>query len=139
LNDYLTEYDALTTSIVSANILSNPLAFVGPSICCQVPGFELSDLLNAGYLDQSRAANIAKVTVQHYPTNNCQINGNIINPQDIFSEFLNHTGATSLVDLYTTDSQIVQQAGKELVMLEMNTASCGGFAGLSDSFGAAMW
>jgi hypothetical protein len=24
-------------------------------------------------------------------------------------------------------------------MLEMNTASCGGFAGLSDSFGAAMW
>lgn len=34
---------------------------------------------------------------------------------------------------------MVQNAGKELVMLETNTASCGGFAGLSDSFGAALW
>jgi hypothetical protein len=138
LNDYLNEYDAMTASILSTNP-ANPLAFVGPSVCCQVQGFELTDLITAGYLDSQRATNIAKVTVQHYPTNNCQINGNIINPQDIFGSFLNHTGATSLVDLYTADSAAVQAAGKELVMLEMNTASCGGFAGLSDSFGAAMW
>jgi hypothetical protein len=31
------------------------------------------------------------------------------------------------------------QTGKELIMFETNTASCGGFPGLSDSFGAALW
>jgi hypothetical protein len=29
--------------------------------------------------------------------------------------------------------------GKEMIMFETNTASCGGFAGISDSFGAALW
>jgi len=32
-----------------------------------------------------------------------------------------------------------QQGGRQLVMLETNSASCGGFVGLSDSFGAALW
>lgn len=31
-----------------------------------------------------------------------------------------------------------QQLNKPYVMFETNTASCGGFAGLSDSFGAAL-
>ncbi|KAH9912958.1 hypothetical protein B0H21DRAFT_858786 [Amylocystis lapponica] len=34
---------------------------------------------------------------------------------------------------------VAQAAGKPFVMSEMNTASCGGFSGLSDSFGAALW
>jgi hypothetical protein len=34
---------------------------------------------------------------------------------------------------------IAQGAGKPFYMFETNTASCGGFAGISDSFGAALW
>ena len=30
-------------------------------------------------------------------------------------------------------------AGKEFMMFETNTASCGGFPGLSDAFVAALW
>jgi len=30
-------------------------------------------------------------------------------------------------------------SGKEMVMFETNTASCGGFVGISDSFGATLW
>lgn len=30
-------------------------------------------------------------------------------------------------------------AGKQFMMMETNTASCGGFPGVSDSFAAALW
>ena len=29
--------------------------------------------------------------------------------------------------------------GKQLIMFETNTATCGGLPGISDSFGAALW
>ncbi|AFR98329.1 hypothetical protein C343_06306 [Cryptococcus neoformans C23] len=138
VSDFVTEYDDVVKSIVSNGSLLNNNAFIGPSLCCNVPGFEFSDLINAGWLEEN-VDRLSAVTVQHYPTNNCKVNGKVIEPQDIFSDFLNHTSAQALVGEYLADSVTVQNAGKELVMLETNTASCGGFAGLSDSFGAAMW
>lgn len=124
--------------IINANVLTNNTAFVGPSICCDREGFYLTDVLNAGYLNEDRAPNMALVTTQRYPSNNCQLNG-VINPQDIFAEFLNHTSAQALTNPYLADIATVRGAGKDVVMLEMNSASCGGFPGLSDSFGVAMW
>ncbi|TYJ52266.1 hypothetical protein B9479_007140 [Cryptococcus floricola] len=136
--EYVSEYDATLASIIANGSLLDPSMFLGPSLCCEVVGFEFSDLLSAGWLDDN-VDRLSAVTVQHYPTNNCQVNGNVIVAQDIFSDFLNHTSAQALVGAYLADSATVQDKGKEYVMLEMNTASCGGFAGLSDSFGAAMW
>lgn len=127
----------MAESILSSGSLAVQQALVGPSVCCQVAGFELADVFNAGFLNNSNS--LAAVTVQHYPNNNCQVNGKVINAQDIFEEYLNHTSAVYQVSLYLEDSINTRAAGKELVMLEMNTASCGGFPGLSDSFGAAMW
>ncbi|WVR06098.1 hypothetical protein IAU60_003126 [Kwoniella sp. DSM 27419] len=138
ISNYVTEYDQMTQDIISQGSLSNQVAFLGPSTCCDVQGFELDDVFNAGWLNDN-VQHLAAVTVQHYPTNNCKINGNIINAQDIFANFLNHTSAQSQVSPYLGNSAQVQSVGKELVMLETNTASCGGFPGLSDSFGAAMW
>ena len=40
---------------------------------------------------------------------------------------------------YLNSASLAQQAGKPLLMFETNTASCGGFPGVSDSFGAALW
>lgn len=40
---------------------------------------------------------------------------------------------------YLDSTNIAQQAGKPFLMFETNTASCGGFPGASDSFGAALW
>ena len=40
---------------------------------------------------------------------------------------------------YLNSMIFVQINGKKLMMLETNTASCGGFAGISDAFGAALW
>ncbi|WVQ82507.1 hypothetical protein IAT38_004636 [Cryptococcus sp. DSM 104549] len=138
VSDYVSEYDSVATSILTDGTLSNTQAFLGPSLCCEVVGFELDNVIDAGWLTDN-LEHLAAVTVQHYPTNNCQVNGKVIDAQEIFSDFLNHTSAQGLVSPYLGNSATVQAAGRELVMLETNTASCGGFAGLSDSFGAAMW
>lgn len=135
INDYISEYTSMANSIVSG--ILNPQALVGPSVCCQVQGFQLTDVFNAGFLNTSNS--LAVVTVQHYPNNNCAINGQTVTGQQIFPDYLSHTNVQALVELYKDDVAATIAAGKELVMLEMNTASCGGFPGLSDSFGAAMW
>ena len=74
-----------------------------------------------------------------YPENNCQINGNVVNPQDVFASYLTHTSALGLVQPYIAGTSTVLAAGKSIMMMEFGTASCGGFPGLSDSFGAALW
>ena len=127
----------MTEKVIQSSSLSNPQIFVGPSVCCQVQGFELADVFDAGFLNTS--STLAAVTVQHYPSNNCAVNGVGIDAQDIFGDFLNHTNAENLVSLYLQDSANTQAAGKEFIMLETNSASCGGFPGLSDSFGIALW
>lgn len=53
--------------------------------------------------------------------------------------FLNHNNVQTLNTAYANTSQIAQSLGKPFVMLETNSASCGGFSGLSDSFAASMW
>jgi hypothetical protein len=40
---------------------------------------------------------------------------------------------------YYNSTQFAMANNKPLMMFETNTASCSGFAGLSDSFGAALW
>lgn len=78
-----------------------------------------------------------------YPTDNCAAEFNtgsaIIEPQVVFPNFLNHTSGQLIVQPYLNSSSIAQAAGKPFMMFETNTASCGGFPGVSDSFGAALW
>ena len=47
--------------------------------------------------------------------------------------------AVSLVRRYLNSSSLAQQAKKPFIMFETNTASCGGFLGISNSYGAALW
>ena len=44
-----------------------------------------------------------------------------------------------MIGQYINSTQIAQQAGKPFIMFETNSASCGGFPGISTSFGAALW
>jgi len=63
----------------------------------------------------------------------------IINPQDIFHIFLSHKTAIELTSPYLASTRLAQEANKPFIMFETNTASCGGFAGISNSFAAALW
>jgi hypothetical protein len=124
--------------IMSNADVTNQATLMGPSVCCNVDGFGLETILSTTWLNDN-IDYLAAVTVQRYPANNCKINGNIIDPQTIFPHYLNHTGVQALTAEYLYGSSVAQARGKEMLMLEFNTASCGGFPGLSDSFGAAMW
>lgn len=57
----------------------------------------------------------------------------------MFPEYLNHGAVVSLVQPYANSANLATAAGKPFIMFETNTASCGGFKGVSDSFGAALW
>lgn len=80
-----------------------------------------------------------------YPDNNCAAAfpdagfGDPVNPQDVFANYLNHGSGQGLVSPYLSAIPAAQAAGKQFMMFETNTASCGGFPGVSDSFGSALW
>jgi hypothetical protein len=77
-----------------------------------------------------------------YPNDNCYAQygiGSYQDPEQVFPTYLNHTASTLLVAPYLNSTSIAQQAGKPFLMFETNTASCGGFPGISDSFGSTLW
>lgn len=78
-----------------------------------------------------------------YPDDNCAALyptlGTPQNPQDIFINYLQHNASTNLVSSYVNSTAFAQQNGKPFIMFETNTASCSGFPGISNSFGAALW
>ncbi len=57
----------------------------------------------------------------------------------MFPTYLNHSAGQAIVQAYVNSGNYAQQKNKKLLMFETNTASCGGFPGISDSFGAALW
>lgn len=138
INNYVDEWTRVSQNVLDNAQLPMNNIFLGPSTCCDRVGFELPDIAQAGWLS-TNIDKLGQLSLQHYPNNNCQLNDRIINPQDIFAGYLNHTGVVALTSQYSDEISISQGAGKEIVMLEMNTASCGGFPGLSTSFGAALW
>jgi len=76
-----------------------------------------------------------------YPDQNCAAQFGLPPkvPQQEFSNYLNHTAAQSQVAHFINGSLPALQAGKQFLMMETNSASCGGFPGISNSFGSALW
>ena len=80
-----------------------------------------------------------------YPDQNCAAEfpsggfGDIKDPQTVFPNYLTHASGVQMVQPYLNSAGIALQLGKEFMMFETNTASCGGFPGVSDSFGSALW
>ncbi|KAF9077358.1 hypothetical protein BDP27DRAFT_1413776 [Rhodocollybia butyracea] len=96
---------------------------------------------DTGLVDQY-SSNIAWLSVEHYPTDNCFAQFGIGTPQNVttlWPTYLMHSSAQSLVQPYLNSTSYAQSKGKPFIMFETNTASCGGFAGISDVFGAALW
>ncbi|KAL1408872.1 hypothetical protein Q8F55_005686 [Vanrija albida] len=136
LQAYLGEFSEVRNDVIKAMTRSDLLA--GPSVCCSVEGFDIADVLGSGWLT-TNAPYLSYVTIQRYPFNNCGVNGKVVDPQVIFSDYLSHTGPMGLTAMYLDASNAAQAVGKPIIMQEMNTASCGDFPGVSDSFGAALW
>ena len=85
---------------------------------------------------------LTDVFVHRYPNNNCAAQfglGTLKYPQQEFPSYLNHDAGRGLIQPFLNSSAIAQSMGKPFMMFETNTASCGGFPGISNSFGAALW
>ncbi|CAE6438199.1 unnamed protein product [Rhizoctonia solani] len=138
-DQYMNEWGRVSSALATNPTYSNHNMLMGPSTCCENSNPEWNNLAlaNAGYL-QRFANELKVVTVQKYPDNNCQI-GSVRDPQTLFSNYLTHSRLSQDAEKYAAFSRVVQAAGKPLFMFETNTASCGGFPGISESFGAGLW
>ncbi|CAE6489353.1 unnamed protein product [Rhizoctonia solani] len=132
VQQYLTEFGNRLAMVPGArnNIF-------GPSVCCS---WTPDEVIQAGFLTQF-GGNLKAFSVQHYAENGCDsVNPpSTPNPPSLFNQLLNHTAATSFAAAYVNASETVQAAGKEIIMLESNSVSCGGLDGVSDTFGSALF
>ena len=53
--------------------------------------------------------------------------------------YLTHATGVRVTEQYLNATRLAQEVGKPFMMFETNSASCGGFAGISDAFAAALW
>lgn len=79
-----------------------------------------------------------------YPSDNCAVafpdsGGTVQNPQDLLPAYLSHDSATGNLARYLNTSNYALTNSFPFYMFETNTASCGGFPGLSDAFASALW
>jgi len=138
-DNYMSEFQQSVDQINATPGITNKDILLAPSSCCF---WNEADLFNAGFVDRFKDA-LKILAVQHYPANNCKIGGNALDPQTIYPDFLRHANSgyspVSMTDPYRQSSAMAAGYNKPIVMLETNTASCGGFPGISDSFGATLW
>ncbi|KAF8162004.1 glycoside hydrolase family 79 protein [Pholiota molesta] len=138
--DYFNEYGLLISAIGNDPLIAGQDLLIGPSVSTN---WKPEDVWNTGYIT-AYTNSLAFLAVEHYPFDNCgaafPTSGIAVqNPQALLPVYLAHSSATGLVGPYLNSTGIAQAAGKEFLMFETNTASCGGFVGLSDAFAAALW
>lgn len=128
----ITDFQNETTYMIQ-NLPIQDAIIAGPSVCCE---WTVGEVLDAGYLTQFQSY-IDYVDVMHYPDNNCA--SPKVDPQPLFQNYLSHAQVQGLANPYFATANTAVAAGKKFMMMETNTASCGGFAGISDSFASALW
>ncbi|KAJ7185481.1 glycoside hydrolase family 79 protein [Mycena filopes] len=136
--DYTNEFGLMVAALAAnANVpVKNNL--IGPSVSGT---WTPEDIWNTGFIAEYTDS-LSALSVEHYPTDNCfpiYGIGTFHDPQTEFPDFLNHTAGVTLCAPYLNSTAIAQAAGKPFLMFETNSASCGGFPGISDSFGGALW
>ncbi|KAI0369500.1 hypothetical protein BV20DRAFT_946072 [Pilatotrama ljubarskyi] len=139
--DYFNEFGVIVDAVQQDQKIRSKDKLVAPSL---QGSWSPEDLFATGFLD-SYASSLDVIAMEHYPDQNCAAEfpnggfGPIKDPQAVFPKYLTHTSGQNLVKPYLNTAGIAQGLGKEFMMFETNTPSCGGFPGVSDSFGSALW
>ncbi|KAJ7168531.1 glycoside hydrolase family 79 protein [Mycena filopes] len=114
---------------------------LGPSLSGQ---WQPQEVWDVNFIPEHKQS-LAALSMSFYPNNNCaavfggpNATGAIV-PQDIFPTYLNHAAGQKIAANYLSSTLLAQTFNLPFVMMETNTASCGGFAGVSNSFGSALW
>lgn len=138
--DYFGEFGQVVAAMQADPNISVSNNLIAPNVA--TGDWTPEDVWNTGFIE-AYTNSIHTLTVEHYPDDNCAAIysgfGPPKDPQTEFPNYLTHAAGKSIVAPYLNSSAIALAAGKPFVMFETNTASCGGFPGISDSLGAALW
>lgn len=138
--DYFDEFQTVVDALSAIQSLPDKNNLIGPSVASQ--GWQLDDVWSTGFTT-AFGQHLKILSVERYPNDNCAALysgfGQPVDPQAVFPQYLNHSNIQSLTSQYISSTLLAQSVGKPFQMFETNTASCGGFPGISNSFGAALW
>ncbi|KAF7315155.1 Glyco-hydro-79C domain-containing protein [Mycena indigotica] len=141
--DYLGELSDFLGQVTSTNADPTGRAMknlIGPNIATFA--WTLEQVWDTGFVDTYNA-NLAYLAAEKYPNHNCNARfGDItkaINPQNELANYLVHSRHKALLAEYLNTTTYLQTKNKPFLMFETNTASCGGFLGISDAFVSALW
>ncbi|KAJ7572751.1 glycoside hydrolase family 79 protein, partial [Mycena floridula] len=137
------EIQTFITGVNNDAAITNKSMLMGPSVSGN-GNFTEQQVWDAGFIQPDILNSMSHLTVEHYQDNNCALFfagiGPLRDPQDLFPNFLKHSAGKSVIQPFiNTPNAIAVPNKKPYIMMETNTASCGGFPGISDSFGAALW
>ncbi|KAF7986462.1 hypothetical protein HWV62_31241 [Athelia sp. TMB] len=136
--DYFGDFGVVVAGIAADDAIPTKNTLIAPNLSGTWTPEEVWD---TGFIS-SYTGSLGALAVEHYPSDNCFAEYGIgapVSPQDVFGAYLNHTAAQQLVQPYLNSTAVAQAAGKPFLMFETNTASCGGFPGISDAFGSSLW
>lgn len=137
--DYSAELDRLFIDVDANPRITVKDKFIAPSISHSE--WTPEQVWETGFIEHFRDR-LWALTVERYPNNNCFAQfgtGSYQDPQLNFPSFLSHDMAVTMMQDYLNSAMLAQQANLPFIMFETNTASCGGFPGISQSFGAGLW
>ena len=155
--DYFNEFGKVMDAINNDQSIPVKNIIVGPSVSASQWSPDV--VFSTGYID-AYTNNLGFLAVEQYvsflhddsqyvlivnsyPDDNCFAQfGGAGSPkvvQDEFPKYLDHSACKDLVSPFLSASATALAHNKPFLMFETNTASCGGFPGISDSFGAALW
>ncbi|KAJ7292155.1 glycoside hydrolase family 79 protein [Mycena rebaudengoi] len=144
-DNYVQEFSQFLTQIATDGNDPNGRIknmLIGPNIAISNSNWTLDKMWDTGFIDKF-SDNLKYLAVEKYPRDNCNAvfggGTNAVVPQDILPKYLTHNGHKDLIDQYQASTLLAQTKGKPFLMFETNTASCGGFNGVSDSFSSALW
>ncbi|KAI0823157.1 hypothetical protein BC628DRAFT_1325396 [Trametes gibbosa] len=150
--DYFGEFGLLTGTYANNTKITRKKTLIAPSTEGSVWKDPLNPdnapqgpeaVWNTGFVQQYDEF-LSALAVERYPNNNCAdiFPSPGTTPVDLltlFSQYLTHNNAFNLLQPYLNSTMLAQTWGKPFLMFETNTASCGGFQGLSDAFASALW
>ena len=155
--DYINEFQTVINALSAIDGITDRNNLIGPSIASA--DWQPSDVWNAGFQtafgQQLKILSVERYvrcwgvfgfdvnSSLRYPDDNCAAIypgfGPPKDPQTQFPNYLNHGNIQNLTSQYAASTLLAQSVGKPFQMFETNTASCGGYKGISNSFGSALW
>ncbi|GJE89063.1 glycoside hydrolase family 79 protein [Phanerochaete sordida] len=142
-NSYYTEFGQWRDAFNNDANVPQKKTMIGPSLALANPeSWTLEDTWNTGFLP-NYVDSLYALSVERYPDDNCAAIyagfGPVTYPPSVFPNYLSHASGRSICAALLNSTLVAQTYSLPFIMFETNSASCGGFAGISNVFGITLW